>query len=59
VARDIAREFATTDPEERSPDVYGLTGAIGGGRLVARVAAEIGPLEPVSATGDAVGPTEG
>ena len=28
------------------------------GRLVARVASEIGPLEPVSTTGDAVGPAE-
>ena len=59
VARDIAREFATTDPEERWPDVDGLTEAIGGGRLVARVAAEVGPLRPVSTTGDAVGPAEG
>jgi histidine ammonia-lyase len=58
IARDIAREFATTDPEERWPDVDGLTGTISSGRLVARVAAEIGPLEPVSATGDAVGPGE-
>jgi histidine ammonia-lyase len=56
VARDIAREFATTDPEERWPDVDGLTVAIG--RLLARVAEEVGPLEPVSTTGDAVGPTE-
>jgi histidine ammonia-lyase len=59
IARDIAREFATTDPEERWPDVDGLTVAIGSGRLVARVAAEIGPLEPVSTPGDAVGPAEG
>jgi histidine ammonia-lyase len=59
IARDIAREFATTDPEERWPDVDGLTQAIDSGRLVGRVAAEIGPLEPVSATGDAVGPAEG
>jgi len=59
VARDIAREFATTDPEELWPDVDGLTEAIGDGRLVARVAAEIGPLDPVSTTGDAVGPAEG
>lgn len=59
LARDIAQEFATTDPEERWPDVDGLTEAIAVGRLVGRVAAEIGPLEPVSATGDAVGPAEG
>jgi histidine ammonia-lyase len=59
IARDIAREFATTDPEERWPDVDGLTQAIDSGRLVGRVAAEIGPLEPVSTTGDAVGPAEG
>ena len=54
----ISREFATADPEERWPDVDGLTEAIGGGWLVGRVAAEVGPLEPVSTTGDAVGPTE-
>jgi len=59
VACDIAREFATTDPEERWPDVDGLTEAIGGGRLVGRVATEVGPLEPVSTTGDAVGPADG
>jgi histidine ammonia-lyase len=59
IARDIAREFATTDPEERWPDVDGLTQAIDSGRLVGRVAAEIGPLEPVSTTGDAVEPAEG
>jgi histidine ammonia-lyase len=59
IARDIAREYATTDPEERWPDVDGLTQAIHSGRLVGRVAAEIGPLEPVSTTGDAVGPAEG
>jgi hypothetical protein len=35
-----------------------LTQAIDSGRLVGRVAAEIGPLEPVSTTGDAVGPAE-
>ena len=58
IARAIAREFATTDPEERWPDVDGLTETIDSGRLVARVASEIGPLEPVSTTGDAVGPTE-
>jgi histidine ammonia-lyase len=59
IACGIAREFATTHPEERWPDVDGLTGAIGSSRLVARVAAEIGPLEPVSTPGDAVGPTPG
>src|SRR5919107_42611 len=59
IARDIASEFATTDPEERWPDVDGLTQTIDSGRLVGRVAAEIGPLEPVSTTGDAVGPAEG
>jgi histidine ammonia-lyase len=58
IARDIAREFAATDPEERWPDVDGLTQTIDSGRLVARVASEIGPLEPVSTTGDAVGPAE-
>jgi hypothetical protein len=58
VARDIAREFATTNPEERWLDVDGLTEAIGSGRRLGRVAAEVGPLEPVSTTGDAVGPTE-
>jgi hypothetical protein len=36
IARDIAREFATTDPEERWPDVDGLTQAIDSGRLVGR-----------------------
>jgi hypothetical protein len=59
LARDIAREFATDDPEERWPDVDGLTEAIDSGRLVGRVSSEIGPLEPVSTTGDAVGPAEG
>jgi histidine ammonia-lyase len=58
IASAIAREFATTDPEERWPDVDGLTETIDTGRLVARVASEIGPLEPVSTTGDAVGPAE-
>src|SRR5215208_3562087 len=58
IARDIAREFATADPEERWPDVDGLTQAIDSGRLVGHVAAEIGPLEPVFTTGDAVGPAE-
>jgi histidine ammonia-lyase len=58
IACDIARAFATTDPEERWPDVDGLTEAIDSGTLVARVASEIGPLEPVSTTGDAVGPAE-
>jgi hypothetical protein len=55
----IAREFATAEPEERWPDVDGLTQAIDSGRLVGRVAAEIGPLEPVSTTGVAGGPAEG
>ena len=59
VACDVARAFATTDPEERWPDVDGLTEAVGSGGLVERVAGEIGPLEPVSATGEAVGPAEG
>jgi hypothetical protein len=59
IARDIASEFATSDPEERWPDVDGLTDTIDAGRLVASVASEIGPLEPVSTTGDAVGPAEG
>ena len=58
IAHDIAREHATTDPEERWPDVDGLTQAIDSGRLVGHVAAEIGPLEPVFTTGDAVGPAE-
>ncbi len=38
IACDIAREFATTEPEEHWPDVDGLTEAIAGGKLVARVA---------------------
>jgi histidine ammonia-lyase len=54
----LAREFAAAEPEEQWPDVDGLTGAISAGYLVARVASEIGVLEPVSATGDAVGPGE-
>ena len=58
IARAIAREFAATEPEEHWPDVDGLTEAVAGGRLVARVSREIGPLEPVSTTGDAVGPSE-
>jgi len=31
---------------------------VAGGNLLARVSREVGPLEPVSATGDAVGPGE-
>lgn len=59
IACELAGKYATTEPEEQWPDVDGLTEAITGGRLIARVAAEIGPLEPVSTPGDAVGPAEG
>ncbi len=59
VAYDLVSKYATTDPEEYWPDVDGLTEAVADGRLIARVAAEIGPLEPVSIPGDAVGPAEG
>ena len=58
IACAIAREFATTEPEEHWPDVDGLTEVVAGGNLLARVSREVGPLEPVSATGDAVGPGE-
>jgi len=58
VAQDLVSRFGATDSEEQWPDVDGLTAAIADGRLIARVAAEIGPLEPVSTPGDAVGPAE-
>jgi len=58
VACNIARDFAAADPEEHWPDVDGLAAMIVGGELLEKVAAEVGPLEPVSATGDAVGPGE-
>jgi histidine ammonia-lyase len=54
----IAREFAASEPKERWPDVDELTQTVAGGRFVAGVAVETGPLEPVSTTGDAVGPGE-
>ena len=54
----IAREFAASEREERWPDVDGLTQTVAGGRLVAGVAVETGPLEHVSTTGDTVGPGE-
>jgi hypothetical protein len=59
VAYDLVSKYATIEPEEQWPDVDGLTAAVADGRLIARVAAEIGPLEPVSTPGDAVGPAEG
>src|SRR5918997_68740 len=55
-AYDLVSRYATTEPEEHWPDLDGLTEAIAGGRLVARVASEIGLLEPVSTPGEAVGP---
>jgi histidine ammonia-lyase len=58
VAYSVARSFAAALPEEGWPDLDSLTTTIADGDLVAKVAAEIGPLEPVSATGDAVGPGE-
>jgi histidine ammonia-lyase len=58
VACGIARGFAAADPEEQWPDVDGLAAVIAGGDLLEKVAAEIGPLEPVSTTGEAVGPGE-
>lgn len=58
IACDITRGFAALEPEEHWPNVDALTAVIAGGELVERVTAEIGPLEPVSATGDAVGPGE-
>jgi histidine ammonia-lyase len=59
VAHDLVSKYATIETEEQWPDVDGLTEAVANGRLIARVAAEIGPLEPVSTPGDAVGPAEG
>jgi histidine ammonia-lyase len=56
IAFEISHRFSALDFEEQWPDVDGLTEAVAGGELVGRVAAEIGPLEPVSNPGDAVGP---
>jgi histidine ammonia-lyase len=58
VACGIVRGFAAADPDEQWPDVDGLAAVIAGGELLEKVAAEIGPLEPVSTTGEAVGPGE-
>jgi histidine ammonia-lyase len=58
VACGMARDFAAADPEEQWPDIDGLTAVISSGELLEKVAAEIGPLEPVSTTGEAVGPGE-
>jgi histidine ammonia-lyase len=58
VACGIARVFAAADPEEQWPDVDGLAAVISSGELLEKVAAEVGPLEPVSTTGEAVGPGE-
>jgi histidine ammonia-lyase len=59
VAHALAREFDAAEPEEQWPDLDGFTEAVAAGHLVGRVSSEIGVLEPVSATGDAVGPGEG
>ncbi|HLL98934.1 MAG TPA: hypothetical protein VK276_07625, partial [Rubrobacteraceae bacterium] len=58
VACGIARGFAAVDPEEQWPDIDGLAATVASGELLERVAAEVGPLEPVSTTGEAVGPGE-
>lgn len=58
IACGITRGFAALEPEESWPDVDALTAVVASGELVARVTSEIGPLEPVSVTGDAVGPGE-
>jgi histidine ammonia-lyase len=58
VACGIARGFAAADPEEQWPDIDGLAAVISSGELLEKVAAEVGPLEPVSTTGEAVGPGE-
>jgi histidine ammonia-lyase len=55
-AYDLVTRHAAPEPEEHWPDLDGLTDAIATGRLTARVASEIGLLEPVSTPGDAVGP---
>ena len=51
VACGMARGFAAADPEEQWPDIDGLAAVISSGELLEKVAAEIGPLEPVSTTG--------
>jgi histidine ammonia-lyase len=58
VACGMARGFAAADPEEQWPDIDGLAAVISSGELLEKVAVEIGPLEPVSTTGEAVGPGE-
>jgi histidine ammonia-lyase len=58
VACAAARGFAAAEPEEQWPDVDGLAGMVASGELLEKVSAEVGPLEPVSTTGDAVGPGE-
>lgn len=56
IAYDAVRRFAPVDAENGWPDVEGLEDYLSSGRLVSRVASEIGPLEPVSTSEESLGP---